>query len=138
MKIKGWDKLRYKFFHCLGASLTIDATWSEDSEYDGTTSYFLTICDADDVGETLISVKLKEGVMGEFYMSVDLPQQQITPNIKRIFRQKDLLSMDGFIIAMLNELSKNGMVHSYITLISEMQDKRRKNTFGSSSISLPF
>ena len=137
MKIKGWDKLRYKFFYCVGASLTIDATWDETAS-DGTSAYFLTICDADDVGQTLITVKLKEGLMDDFYMTVDLPIQQITPNIKRVFRQKDLISMDEFIVGMLSELSKNGMVNSYLSLVSEIQDKRSRNTFSSSSVSLPF
>jgi hypothetical protein len=123
MKIKNWDKLRYKFIAIAGAHLVIDTTWNEDYP-DGTTCYFLTLCDADSVGETLISVQLKEGKMDELYMTVDLPQQKITPNINRVFRRKNLLSVDTFLYDMGSELSKNGMVYSYLRMIADMQSNK--------------
>jgi hypothetical protein len=95
MKIINWDKLRYRFIMLSGASLSIDSTSTHDGG-DGKTTYFLSLCDADDVGENLIEVWLKEGEFDEFLMSVNLPQQQITPNIKRVFRKKDLLDITSF------------------------------------------
>jgi hypothetical protein len=134
MKIKGWDKLRYKFVTMGGAMLAIDTTWSDDNQYDGTTSYYLTICDADNVGETLISVKLKEGVMDEFYLTANLEQPQITPNINRVFRKNDMENVDVFLRIVCEELMRNAMVNSFITLLAEVQMKRNNtNTFSSHS-----
>ena len=138
MKIINWDKLRYKFIIIAGASLTIDTTWTSDS--DGKTIYHLTLCDIDNVGETLVSVHLKEGEFDEFHMTANLPQQQITPNIKRVFRRKNLLDVNGFLNEMGNELTKNGMVYSYLSLIGDVQQQRAmrapsNNTFSSHSVS---
>jgi len=107
-----------------GASLSIDVTSTHDGG-DGKTTYFLSLCDADDVGENLIEVWLKEGEFDEFLMSVNLPQQHITPNIKRVFRKKDLLDITSFLNQMGNELIKNGMVNSYLSLIGDMQRQKK-------------
>lgn len=136
MKIINWDKLRYKFIILAGANLAIDTTYTTDDS-DGKTTYCFTMCDSDQVGETIIEVFLKEGQLDEFLMSVNLPQQQITPNIKRVFRRKDLLDINGFLNGIGNELVKNGMVNSYLSLIGDMQKQKRK-TFSSHSINLPF
>lgn len=124
MKIINWDKLRYRFIVLSGASLAIDTTSTTDGA-DGKTTYFLALCDADDVGENLVEVWLKEGEFDEFLMSVNLPQQQITPNIKRVFRKKDLLDITSFLNQMGNELIKNGMVNSYLSLIGDMQRQKK-------------
>ena len=138
MKIINWDKLRYRFIILAGASLAIDTTSTTDGA-DGKTTYFLALCDADDVGENLIEVWLKEGEFDEFLMSANLPQQQITPNIKRVFRKKDLLDINSFLNQMGNELIKNGMVNSYLSLIGDMQQQKKmrapsNNTFSSHSL----
>lgn len=121
-----------------GASLAIDLTSTTDGA-DGKTTYFLALCDADDVGESLIEVWLKEGEFDEFLMSVNLPQQQITPNTKRVFRKKDLLTITSFLNQMGNELMKNRMVYSYLSLIGDMQQQKKmrapsNNTFSSHSL----
>lgn len=141
MKIINWDKLRYKFISLAGMIFTIDTTYNV--EENGKTIYCLTMADADDVGETLIEVFLKEGNFDEFLMSVNLPQQQITPNIKRVFRKKDLLDITSFLNQMGNELIKNGMVNSYLSLIGDIQQQKKRrapsnNTFSSHSANLPF
>lgn len=135
MEIKGWDKLMYKFIILAGAELTIDASWHTVT--DSKNIYHLTLCEVDRIGEVVVDVQLKEGFAGEFYMTVELPQQLLTPNIRRVFRKKDLFDIDTFLNNMGTELLKNGMVYSYLTLLGDLQLKRN-STFGSSSISLPF
>ena len=142
MKIINWDKLRYKFIIIAGASLAIDTTYTTDDS-DGKTTYCFTMTDSDEVGETFVEVFLREGDFDEFLMSVELPQQQITPNIKRVFRKKDLLDINGFLNQMGNELAKNGMVNSYLSLVGDIQRQKKmrapsNNTFSSHSINLPF
>ena len=142
MKIINWDKLRYKFIILAGANLAIDTTYTTDDS-DGKTTYCFTMTDSDAVGETYVEVFLKEGEFDEFLMSVNLPQQQITPNIKRVFRKKDLLDVNSFLNQMGNELIKNGMVNSYLSLIGDVQQQKRlrapsNNTFSSHSVNLPF
>lgn len=141
MKIINWDKLRYKFIILAGMDLAIDTTYTTEDEL-GKTTYCFTMCDSDSVGETFIEVFLKEGEFDEFLMSVNLPQQGITPNIKRVFRKKDLLDINGFLNQMGNELVRNSMVNSYLTLLSDIQKqtklKASNNTFASHSINLPF
>jgi hypothetical protein len=138
MKIKNWDKLRYKFVSLAGANLTIDTTWDE-VEGDKVT-YCLTMCDVDNVGDTLISVRLQSGAFDdEFLMKVELEQPKITPNINRVFRPRDLMSMDEFLVNMCNELMKNTMVYSFISLLSDVQNKRLQHTMRApSSHSLSF
>ena len=138
MKIKGWDKLRYRFIILAGANMAIDTTSTTDGA-DGKTTYYLSLCDSDNVGEDLVEVWLKEGEFDEFLMSVNLPQQQITPNIKRVFRKKDLLDITSFLNQMGNELIKNGMVNSYLSLIGDIQQQKKmrapsNNTFSSHSL----
>ena len=141
MKIINWDKLRYKFIILAGASLAIDTTYTTDDS-DGKTTYCLTMTDSDAVGETYVEVFLKEGEFDEFYMTANLPQQQIVPNIKKVFRRKNLLDINGFLNEMGNELTKNGMVYSYLSLIGDVQQQKRmrapsNNTFSSHSFN-PF
>jgi hypothetical protein len=138
MRIKGWDKLRYQFVAVAGAKLVIDSTWSVDNSEDKKVTYVLTLCDSDNVGEDLIKVMLAEGIGDEFHMTVELLPQQITPNIKRVFRRKDLIDMRGFLNDMLVELSKNGMIYSYLSLVGDIQTQRvmnapSMNTFSSHS-----
>lgn len=121
MKIINWDKLRYKFITLAGMIFTIDTTYNV--EENGKTIYCLTMADADDVGETLIEVFLKEGNFDEFLMTVNLPTQNIAPHIKRVFRKKDLLDMDVFLNQMGKELIKNSMVFSYITFFKDIKRK---------------
>jgi hypothetical protein len=142
MKIINWDKLRYKFILLAGADLAVDTTYTTEDE-NGKTTYCLTLCDSDEVGETIVEVFLKEGNFDEFLMTAKLPLQQITPNIKRVFRKKDLLDVNGFLNQMGGELVKNSMVNSYLTLIGDMKQQKRmrapsNNTFSSHSINLPF
>jgi len=125
-----------------GASLSIGDTSTHD-ESDGKTTYFLALCDAEDIGgEDLIGVWLKEGKFDEFLMSVNLPQQKITPNIKRVFRKKDLLDISSFLNQMGHELIKNGMVNSYLSMIGDMQTQKKIKTHihnsSSYSANLPF
>jgi hypothetical protein len=127
MRIKGWDKLRYQFVAVAGVRLTIDTTWSILDTTDNKATYYLTLCDADDVGDTMIKVILKEGIGDEFYMKAELVQQQITPNINRVFRRKDLINMNGFLKDMLMELNNNGMVNSYLSLMGDIQSQRMRN-----------
>ncbi len=133
MKIKGWDKLRYKFITMGGAKLTIDTTWDE-VEGDKVT-YCLTMCDVDNVGDTLISVRLQSSAFeDELIMKVELEQPKITPNINRVFRRRDLINVDEFLVNMCSELLKNTMVYSFISLLSDVQSKRNvTNTFSSHS-----
>jgi dimeric dUTPase (all-alpha-NTP-PPase superfamily) len=140
MKIINWDKLRYKFIILAGMDLAIDTTYTTEDEL-GKTTYCFTMCDSDSVGETFIEVFLKEGEFDEFLMSVNLPQQQITPNIKRVFRRKDLLDINEFMKQMGSELVKNSMVNSYLNFLSGLKQTKLKasnNTFASHSINLPF
>lgn len=137
MKIKGWDKLRYKFIIIAGADLAIDSTYTTIDE-NGKTTYCLTLCDSDEIGETIVEVYLKEGEFDEFLMTAILPQQGITPNIKRVFRKKDLLDENGFLNQMGNELVKNSMVNSYLTLVGDIKRQKKLKSPQSHSINLPF
>ena len=135
MKIKGWDKLRYKFVAMGGARLTIDTTWDEN---DGEkTTYCLTMCDIDNVGDTLVTVRLKEGPFDEFYMKVHLESPNITPNINRVFRKDEMLDMDVFLRSMMKEMMNNGMVNSYMTLLGDLQnEKMQKRIISATSHSI--
>lgn len=132
MKIKGWDKLTYKNVFIYGVELTISSAY----EYkDG--MYTFELDDADNVGNTLIKVHL-ESKDTEFYMTAYIVPTQIYPNIKRVFRRKDMIDMDNFLQSVLEELSKNRMVSSYLSLINEIQNEKHRAIFNSSSINLPF
>ena len=123
MKIINWDKLRYKFIVLAGVDLAIDTTSTTDGA-DGKTTYYLSLCDSDNVGEDLVEVWLREGEFDEFLMSVNLPQQQITPNIKRVFRKKDLLDINEFMKQMGSELVKNSMVNSYVSFLRGIKENK--------------
>jgi len=133
MKIKGWDKLRYKFITMGGAKLTIDTTWDELNG--DKTTYCLTICDIDNVGDTLITLKLTEGSFDEFYMKVHLEQPNVSPNINRVFRKDELMDMDVFLRLMMGVMMSNGMVNSYISMIGDLQNKKLQNTMKAPSSS---
>jgi hypothetical protein len=131
MIIKGWDKLRYRSVFISGAGLSISSTYNTED------SYVLEMDNSDNIGDTLLKVTL-EAKDTEFWMTAYVVPTQITPNIKRIFRRKDMWDMNQFLRQVCEELHKNSMVNSYLTLIAEVQKIKHKATFNSSSISLPF
>jgi hypothetical protein len=131
MIIKGWDKLRYRSVFISGAGLSISSTYNTED------SYVLEMDNSDNIGDTLLKVTL-EAKDTEFWMTAYIVPTQITPNIKRIFRRKDMWDMNQFLRQVCEELHKNSMVNSYLTLIAEIQKVKHKATFNSSSISLPF
>jgi hypothetical protein len=131
MIIKGWDKLRYRSVFISGAGLSISSTYNTED------SYVLEMDNSDNIGDTLLKVTL-EAKDTEFWMTAYIVPTQITPNIKRIFRRKDMWDMNQFLRQVCEELHKNSMVNSYLTLIAEIQKLKHKATFNSSSISLPF
>ena len=131
MIIKGWDKLRYRSVFISGAGLSISSTYNTED------SYVLEMDNSDNIGDTLLRVTL-EAKDTEFWMTAYVVPTQITPNIKRIFRRKDMWDMNQFLRQVCEELHKNSMVDSYLKLIAEIQKIKHKATFNSSSISLPF
>ena len=131
MIIKGWDKLRYRSVFISGAGLSISSTYNTED------SYVLEMDNSDNIGDTIIRVTL-EAKDTEFWMTAYVVPTQITPNIKRIFRRKDMWDMNQFLRQVCEELHKNSMVDSYLKLIAEIQKIKHKATFNSSSISLPF
>ena len=132
MIIKNWDKLRYKSVFIAGAGLSISSTYQDKDDF-----YVLEMDDSDDIGNTLLRVTL-QAKETEFFMTAYIVPSQITPNIKRVFRKKDMNDMNEFLKQMCEELYKNGMVNSYLTLMAELQREKARSTFNSSSISLPF
>lgn len=131
MIIKGWDKLRYKSVFISGAGLSISSTYNTED------SYVLEMDNSDNIGDTILKVTL-EAKDTEFWMTAYVVPTQITPNIKRVFRRKDMWDMNQFLRKVCEELHKNSMVDSYLKLIAEIQKIKHKATFNSSSISLPF
>jgi hypothetical protein len=131
MIIKGWDKLRYMSVFISGAGLSISSTYNTED------SYVLEMDNSDNIGDTLLRVTL-EAKDTEFWMTAYVVPTQITPNIKRIFRRKDMWDMNQFLRQVCEELHKNSMVDSYLKLVAEIQKIKHKATFNSSSISLPF
>jgi hypothetical protein len=131
MIIKGWDKLRYRSVFISGAGLSISSTYNTED------SYVLEMDNSDNIGDTLLKVTL-EAKDTEFWMTAYIVPTQITPNIKRIFRRKDMWDMNQFLRQVCEELHKNSMVDSYLKLVAEIQKIKHKATFNSSSISLPF
>jgi hypothetical protein len=131
MIIKGWDKLRYRSVFISGAGLSISSTYNTED------SYVLEMDNSDNIGDTLLKVTL-EAKDTEFWMTAYIVPTQITPNIKRIFRRKDMWDMNQFLRQLCEELHKNSMVDSYLKLIAEIQKVKHRATFNSNSISLPF
>ena len=131
MIIKGWDKLRYRSVFISGAGLSISSTYNTED------SYVLEMDNSDNIGDTLLRVTL-EAKDTEFWMTAYVVPTQITPNIKRVFRRKDMWDMNQFLRQVCEELHKNSMVDSYLKLVAEIQKIKHKATFNSSSISLPF
>jgi len=131
MIIKGWDKLRYRSVFISGAGLSISSTYNTEN------SYVLEMDNSDNIGDTLLRVTL-EAKDTEFWMTAYVVPTQITPNIKRIFRRKDMWDMNQFLRQVCEELHKNSMVDSYLKLVAEIQKIKHKATFNSSSINLPF
>ena len=131
MIIKGWDKLRYRSVFISGAGLSISSTYNTED------SYVLEMDNSDNIGDTLLKVTL-EAKDTEFWMTAYVVPTQITPNIKRIFRRKDMWDMNQFLRQVCEELHKNSMVDSYLKLIAEIQKVKHRATFNSNSISLPF
>ena len=131
MIIKGWDKLRYRSVFISGAGLSVSSTYNTED------SYVLEMDNSDNIGDTILRVTL-EAKDTEFWMTAYVVPTQITPNIKRIFRRKDMWDMNQFLRQVCEELHKNSMVDSYLKLIAEIQKIKHKATFNSSSISLPF
>ena len=131
MIIKGWDKLRYRSVFISGAGLSISSTYNTED------SYVLEMDNSENIGDTLLRVTL-QAKDTEFWMTAYIVPTQITPNIKRVFRRKDMWDMNQFLRQVCEELHKNSMVNSYLTLIAEIQKLKHKATFNSSSISLPF
>ena len=131
MIIKGWDKLRYRSVFISGAGLSISSTYNTEN------SYVLEMDNSDNIGDTLLKVTL-EAKDTEFWMTAYIVPTQITPNIKRIFRRKDMWDMNQFLRQVCEELHKNSMVDSYLKLIAEIQKVKHRATFNSNSISLPF
>ena len=131
MIIKGWDKLRYRSVFISEAGLSISSTYNTEN------SYVLEMDNSDNIGDTLLRVTL-EAKDTEFWMTAYVVPTQITPNIKRIFRRKDMWDMNQFLRQVCEELHKNSMVDSYLKLVAEIQKIKHKATFNSSSISLPF
>jgi hypothetical protein len=131
MIIKGWDKLRYRSVFISGAGLSISSTYNKED------SYVLEMDNSDNIGDTILKVTL-EAKDTEFWMTAYIVPTQITPNIKRIFRRKDMWDMNQFLRQVCEELHKNSMVDSYLKLIAEIQKVKHRATFNSNSISLPF
>ena len=131
MIIKGWDKLRYRSVFISGAGLSISSTYNTED------FYVLEMDNSDNIGDTILKVTL-EAKDTEFWMTAYIVPTQITPNIKRIFRRKDMWDMNQFLRQVCEELHKNSMVNSYLTLIAEVQKLKHRATFNSNSISLPF
>jgi hypothetical protein len=131
MVIKGWDKLRYRSVFISGAGLSISSTYNTED------SYVLEMDNSDNIGDTILKVTL-EAKDTEFWMTAYIVPTQITPNIKRIFRRKDMWDMNQFLRQVCEELHKNSMVDSYLKLIAEIQKVKHRATFNSNSISLPF
>jgi hypothetical protein len=131
MIIKGWDKLRYRSVFISGAGLSISSTYNTED------SYVLEMDNSDNIGDTLLKVTL-QAKDTEFWMTAYIVPTQITPNIKRIFRRKDMWDMNQFLRQVCEELHKNSMVDSYLKLVAEIQKLKHRSTFNSSSISLPF
>ena len=131
MIIKGWDKLRYRSVFISGAGLSISSTYNTED------SYVLEMDNSDNIGDTILKVTL-EAKDTEFWMTAYVVPTQITPNIKRIFRRKDMWDMNQFLRQVCEELHKNSMVDSYLKLIAEIQKVKHRATFNSNSISLPF
>ena len=132
MVIKGWDKLRYRSVFISGAGLSISSTYADKDDF-----YVLEMDNSDNIGDTLLKVTL-QAKDTEFWMTAYIVPTQITPNIKRIFRRKDMWDMNQFLRQVCEELHKNSMVDSYLKLIAEIQKVKHRATFNSSSISLPF
>ena len=131
MIIKGWDKLRYRSVFISGAGLSVSSTYNTED------SYVLELDDSENIGNTLLKVTL-EAKDTEFWMTAYVVPTQITPNIKRVFRRKDMWDMNQFLRQVCEELHKNSMVDSYLTLMADIQREKQRSTFNSSSISLPF
>jgi hypothetical protein len=131
MIIKGWDKLRYRSVFISGAGLSISSTYNTED------SYVLEMDNSDNIGDTLLKVTL-QAKDTEFWMTAYIVPTQITPNIKRVFRRKDMWDMNQFLRQVCEELHKNSMVDSYLKLIAEIQKVKHRATFNSNSISLPF
>ena len=132
MIIKNWDKLRYKSVFISGAGLSISSTHQDKDDF-----YVLEMDDSEDIGSTLLRVTL-QAKETEFWMTAFIVPSQITPNIKRVFRRKDMWDMNQFLRQVCEELHKNSMVDSYLRLMADIQREKAKATFNSSSISLPF
>ena len=132
MVIKGWDKLRYRSVFISGAGLSISSTYADKDDF-----YVLEMDNSDNIGDTLLKVTL-QAKDTEFWMTAYIVPTQITPNIKRIFRRKDMWDMNQFLRKVCEELHKNSMVDSYLRLIAEIQKLKHRATFNSNSISLPF
>jgi hypothetical protein len=132
MVIKGWDKLRYRSVFISGAGLSISSTHQDKDDF-----YVLEMDNSENIGDTLLRVTL-QAKDTEFWMTAYIVPTQITPNIKRIFRRKDMWDMNQFLRQVCEELHKNSMVNSYLTLIAEVQKLKHRATFNSNSISLPF
>jgi len=132
MVIKGWDKLRYKSVFISGAGLSISSTHQDKDDF-----YVLEMDDSENIGNTLLRVTL-QAKDTEFWMTAYIVPSQITPNIKRVFRRKDMWDMNQFLRQVCEELHKNSMVDSYLRLMADIQREKAKATFNSSSISLPF
>jgi hypothetical protein len=132
MVIKGWDKLRYRSVFISGAGLSISSTYIDTDDF-----YVLEMDNSENIGDTLLRVVL-QAKDTEFWMTAYIVPTQITPNIKRIFRRKDMWDMNQFLRQVCEELHKNSMVNSYLTLIADIQKLKHRSTFNSSSISLPF
>jgi hypothetical protein len=131
MVIKGWDKLRYRSVFISGAGLSISSTYNTED------FYVLEMDNSDNIGDTILKVTL-QAKDTEFWMTAYIVPTQITPNIKRIFRRKDMWDMNQFLRQVCEELHKNSMVDSYLKLIAEIQKVKHRATFNSNSISLPF
>ena len=131
MIIKGWDKLRYRSVFISGAGLSISSTYNTED------SYVLEMDNSDNIGDTLLKVTL-EAKDTEFWMTAYVVPTQITPNIKRIFRRKDMWDMNQFLRQVCEELHKNSMVDSYLKLVAEIQKIKHRAAFNSNSINLPF
>jgi hypothetical protein len=131
MIIKGWDKLRYRSVFISGAGLSVSSTYNTED------SYVLELDDSENIGNTLLKVTL-EAKDTEFWMTAYVVPTQITPNIKRVFRRKDMWDMNQFLRQVCEELHKNSMVDSYLKLIAEIQNIKHRATFNSNSVSLPF
>jgi hypothetical protein len=132
MVIKGWDKLRYRSVFISGAGLSISSTHQDKDDF-----YVLEMDNSENIGDTLLRVTL-QAKDTEFWMTAYIVPTQITPNIKRIFRRKDMWDMNQFLRQVCEELHKNSMVNSYLTLIAEVQKLKHRATFNSNSINLPF